>query len=84
MRWELESDLGAFDARVRPLLEAHLENNVVATVLAGTVQGQFQLSPPVLAVAADAGGAVVAAALRTAPWPMLCTPVAPDGAAALV
>jgi predicted GNAT family acetyltransferase len=84
MRWELESDLGAFEARVRPLLEAHIENNVVATVLAGTVQGQFQLSPPVLAVGVEGGGAVVAAALRTAPWPMLCTPVDPDDGAALV
>ncbi|HEX3977404.1 MAG TPA: GNAT family N-acetyltransferase [Solirubrobacteraceae bacterium] len=84
MRWELETDLGAFEARVRPLLQAHIENNVVATVLAGTVQGQHRMSPPVLAVAMDGGGAVTAAALRTAPWPMLCTPVDPDDAAALV
>ncbi len=84
VRWELEPDLGAFDARVRPLLEAHIENNVVATVLAGTVQGQFRMSPPVLAVGVDSGGGVAAAALRTAPWPMLCTPVDPDDAEALV
>jgi RimJ/RimL family protein N-acetyltransferase len=84
MRWELEPDLGAFEARVRPLLEAHIENNVVATVLSGTVQGQFRASPPVLAVGVDGGGGVAAAALRTAPWPMLCTPVGPDDADALV
>jgi uncharacterized protein len=84
MRWELEPDLGAFDARVRPLLEAHIENNVVATVLTGTIQGQFHASPPVLAVGVDDTGAVAAAALRTAPWPMLCTPVDADDAAALV
>ena len=83
MRWELEPDLGAFAARVQPLLEAHIENNVVATVLAGTVQGQFRMSPPVLAVGVD-GGVVAAAALRTAPWPMLCTPVDPGDAEALV
>ena len=83
MRWELEPDLGAFAARVKPLLEAHIENNVVATVLAGTVQGQFRMSPPVLAVGVD-GGVVAAAALRTAPWPMLCTPVGPGDAEALV
>ncbi|MGH2896700.1 MAG: hypothetical protein ACRDPM_26010, partial [Solirubrobacteraceae bacterium] len=40
MRWRLESDLGAFDARVRPLLEAHIESNVVATVLSVPVPGR--------------------------------------------
>jgi uncharacterized protein len=84
MRWELEPDLGAFEARVRPLLEAHIVNNVVATVVAATVQGQFRMPPPVLAVGVDDAGAVEAAALRTAPWPMLCTPVHPDDGAALV
>jgi predicted GNAT family acetyltransferase len=84
VRWELEPDLGAFEARVRPLLEARIENNVVATVLAGTVEGQFRMSPPVLAVGVDDDGAVAAAALRTAPWPMLCTPINPDDAVTLV
>ena len=84
MRWELEPDLGAFEARVRPLLEAHIENNVVATVVAGIVQGQLRMSPPVLVVGVDNAGAVAAAALRTAPWPMLCTPVDPADAEALV
>jgi len=84
MRWEIEPDLGAFDERVRPLLEAHIENNVVATVLMGTLEGQFHASPPVLAVGTDDGGTVVAAAMRTAPWPMLCTPVDPEDAASLV
>lgn len=84
MRWEIEPDLGAFDGRVRPLLEAHIENNVVATVLMGTLEGRFHASPPVLAVGTDDGGAVVAAAMRTAPWPMLCTPVDPEDAASLV
>lgn len=83
VRWELEPDLAVFDARVRPLLEAHIENNVVATVLTGTIQGQFHASPPLLAVGIE-GGAVMAAALRTAPWPMLCTPVDAADAAALV
>lgn len=84
MRWELEPDPHAFDARVRPLLEARIENNVVATVLAATVQGQFRMSPPMLAVGLDDARGVAAAALRTAPWPMLCTPVASDDADALV
>jgi predicted GNAT family acetyltransferase len=84
MRWELETDLGAFDARVRPLLEAHIENNVVATVLAATAQGQLRSSPPVLAVAVDDGGTVTAAALRAAPWPMLCTAIEPDDAGPLL
>jgi predicted GNAT family acetyltransferase len=87
MRWTLEPDLGAFDARVRPLLEARIVNNVAATVLMGTIQGQFgqfRASPPVLAVGVDSGGAVAAAAMRTAPWPMLCTPVDPGDADTLL
>ena len=84
MRWELEEDLGAFAARVQPLLEAHIVNNVVATVLMGTLQGQFRMAPPVLAVGLDDGGTVAAAALRTAPWPMLCTPIDPGDAVTLV
>jgi hypothetical protein len=84
MRWELEPDLGAFEARVGPLLESHIVNNVVATVVAATVQGQFRMAPPVLAVGVDDAGEVLAAALRTAPWPMLCTPVDADDAEALV
>ncbi len=83
MRWELETDLGAFGARVRPLLEAHIENNVVATVLTGTSQGQFR-SAPVLAVGVNEAGAVTAAALRTSPWPMLCTAIAPEDAGPLL
>jgi predicted GNAT family acetyltransferase len=84
MRWELEPDLGAFDARVRPLLEAHIQYNVVATVLGATAQGQFRSSPPVLAVAVDDDGTVTAAALRTAPWPMLCTAIEPEDAGPLL
>src|ERR1700733_9067628 len=84
MRWELGTNLRAFDARVRPLLEAHIENNVVATGVEGTVQGQFRSAPPVVAVGVDDGGAVTAAALRTAPWPMLCTAIEPEDAGALV
>jgi predicted GNAT family acetyltransferase len=84
MRWELGTDLGEFDARVRPLLEAHIENNVVATVLEGTVQGQIRAAPPVVAVGVDDGGAVSAAALRAAPWPMLCTAIEPEDAGALL
>ena len=84
MRWELESDLRAFDARVRPLLEARIENNVPATVLSGRLHGQYPSAPPVLAVGVDDGGAVAAAALRTPPWLMLCTPIEAADAAALL
>jgi GNAT superfamily N-acetyltransferase len=84
MRWELETDLAAFDARVRPLLEAHIESNVVATVLSGTVQGQFRAKPPVLAIGLDDDGRPGAAAMRTAPWPMLCTELRPVDADALL
>jgi RimJ/RimL family protein N-acetyltransferase len=80
MRWILEPDLDAFAARVWPLLEARIENNVVATVLSGAVEGQFRAAAPVLAIGVDEGGAVAAAAMRTAPWPMLCTGLAPGQA----
>ncbi len=83
MRWELEPDLHVFEVRVRPLLEARIENNVPATVLAGTLQGQFQSTPPLLAVGVD-DGAVAAAALRTPPWLMLCTPIGADDARTLL
>ena len=84
MHWTLEPDLDAFAARVRPLLEARIENNVVATVLSGAVEGQFRAAVPVLAVGQDERGDVAAAAMRTAPWPMLCTALAPDEAEALL
>jgi RimJ/RimL family protein N-acetyltransferase len=84
MHWTLEPDLDVFAARVRPLLEARIENNVVATVLSGAVEGQFRAAVPVLAVGQDERGDVAAAALRTAPWPMLCTALAADEAEALL
>lgn len=83
MRWVLEHDVNAFAARVRPLLEAHIANNVVATVLAGTIEGQSH-APPLLAVGLDGTDAVAAAAMRTAPWPILCTGFGPDDAEALL
>ena len=55
MRWVLEHDVNAFAARVRPLLEAHIANNVMATVLSATIEGQFRAGPPMLAVGLDAG-----------------------------
>ena len=84
MRWLLEPDLEVFAARVRPLLEARIENNVVATVLSGIVDGHLRAAPPVLAVGLDDSGSVAAAALRTAPWPMLCTALGRGDAAELL
>ncbi|HTU94196.1 MAG TPA: GNAT family N-acetyltransferase [Solirubrobacteraceae bacterium] len=84
MRWEAEPDLHAFDVRVRPLLEARIENNVPATVLTGMLQGQHLATPPVLAVGVGEDGMIAAAALRTPPWLMLCTPVKAGDAAALL
>jgi predicted GNAT family acetyltransferase len=84
VRWILEPDLDTFDRRVRPLLEARIENNVIATVLAGIVEGQFRAAPPVLAIGSDDDGRVAAAAMRTAPWPMLCTAMTAADATALI
>ena len=84
MRWELAPDLKAFAARVRPLLESDIANNVVATVLAGSVEGHYESAPPLLAVGLGPSGAVAAVAMRTAPWPMLCTAFGPDDADTLL
>ncbi|HEY2317074.1 MAG TPA: GNAT family N-acetyltransferase [Solirubrobacteraceae bacterium] len=84
MRWVLEPDLDAFHGRVRSLLEARIENNVVATVLSGTIDGQFHAAPPVRAIGLDERGAVAAAAMRTTPWPMLCTGLGPGDAGGLL
>jgi hypothetical protein len=84
VRWELETDLRAFDARVRPLLEARIENNVPTTILAAALQGQFDSVTPVLAVGVHGDGTVAAAALRTPPWLMLCTAIDADDAAGLL
>jgi RimJ/RimL family protein N-acetyltransferase len=62
MRWQLDADLGAFARRVGPLLEARIVNNVVATVVAGTVEGQYRTSSPVLALARSRGYASSAVA----------------------
>jgi RimJ/RimL family protein N-acetyltransferase len=84
MRWVLEHDLDAFAARVGPLLEAHIANNVVATVLSATIEGQFRAAPPLLAMALDGGGVVAAVAMRVAPWPILCTGFGPADADSLM
>jgi RimJ/RimL family protein N-acetyltransferase len=84
MRWVVEHDVNAFAPRVRPLLETHIANNVMATVLAATVDGQFRAAPALLAVGLDGSGAVAAAAMRTPPWHILCTGFGPDDAEALL
>ena len=84
MRWELVPDPDAFAARARPLLESDIANNVVATVLSGITGGQFRAARPLLAMGVDGSEAVAAVAMRTAPWPMLCTAFDPGEADALV
>lgn len=84
MRWVLEDDLDTFAARVRPLLEAHIANNVAATVLSATLEGQFRAAPPLLAIGLDEGGGVAAVAMRVTPWPILCTGFGPADADSLM
>ena len=70
---ELTGDVTAFTRDAGPFLARRPETNVLATVLAGIVEGRFSDPPPVLAIVRDDNGVVTAAALRTPPRAMLCS-----------
>jgi uncharacterized protein len=83
MEIEITRDSAGFAGSARDFLAARLEHNVLATVLdnvlrtergAGCTSGDLALSrdSPLFAVGSEpATGEVIAAALRTPPWPML-------------
>jgi predicted GNAT family acetyltransferase len=80
MEFVFDRDPAEFAAAVQPFLDAHIECNILATVLLGALEGR-PIEPPTLARGLDEQGEVVAAALRLPPWPMLCSeldPVAAD------
>jgi hypothetical protein len=73
MRFIINGDPRRFAETVGPFLEARIECNVLATILRGVLNGQFTKRAPVLARGIGAGTEVAAVALRTPPWPMVCS-----------
>jgi RimJ/RimL family protein N-acetyltransferase len=79
--WRLTTDAREFDAAAGGFVAGALERNVMATVFADTLAGTYEHT--LFAYALD-DDAVVAAALRTAPWPLLVDGVDAELAAALL
>jgi hypothetical protein len=82
MRVALTRDAEAFARRATPLLEARMENNLLATVLAA--QRARRSAGGLFATVEDDAGRVVGAALRTAGRPMLATGLQPAAAVELI
>ena len=74
---EPTDDPTAFAAAVGEWLAPRARYTVLATVLDGILHGRHADPPPRFAVVRDGEGAVSGAALRTPPWPLLCTEVDP-------
>jgi len=70
---ELFEDSEQFARHAGPLLESTVLNTVLATVLHGVFAGHYGDSSPRFAVVTDGAGEVTGAALRTPPWPLVCT-----------
>jgi GNAT superfamily N-acetyltransferase len=73
MRVQLTDDAELFARRADAFLAARAERNVLATVLLRSRRVPADAQPPLFAYALDDDDAVVAAALRTPPWPMLAS-----------
>ncbi len=84
MRYVLTRDPDEFAARTEAFLAAHLECNVLATVLLRVLDGGHRDPPPVFAYGLAPGGEVGFAALRTPPWPLLASPLGDASAEALI
>jgi RimJ/RimL family protein N-acetyltransferase len=57
-----------------------MEHNVLATILVAALDGDFRETAPLFAYAEDSAGTVTAAALRTPPFSIVATELAPDAA----
>jgi predicted GNAT family acetyltransferase len=75
LQFVLTRDPEEFAARTGGLLAAHLECNVLATVLMNVRSGAHREPPPVFVYGLAPGDEVAFAAMRTPPWPMLTTPL---------
>jgi RimJ/RimL family protein N-acetyltransferase len=84
VRLVLTGDQHEFAAHAAGLLEARVEYNVMATVLAGVLAGDYANSTRLFAYALDDVGELEFAALRQPPWPMLVTELPPAASRELV
>jgi predicted GNAT family acetyltransferase len=80
VRYVLTDDPEEFSARTAAFFAAHIECNVLATVLLRVLDGGHRDPPPLFAYGLASGGEVAFAALRTPPWPLLASPLI-DGTA---
>jgi len=81
---ELLDDSKQFARNAGPLLESTVLNTVLATVLHGVVAGHYDDSSPRFAIVTDGAGEVTGAALRTPPWPLVCTALSAGDAGELM
>jgi predicted GNAT family acetyltransferase len=70
--------------RAERFLAERIERNVIATILAGLRHGGPVERRPLFAYAPAADGGVRAVALRTPPWPLLCSELSAGDADALL
>lgn len=84
MNFTVTRDPEEFERHVWPLLEARLDCNVLATVLLAVLDGHYDGVEKCFAYRRDRAGQTVTAAMRTAPFPMLCTALGPGEAEALL
>ena len=80
----LTRDAAAFADRAWDFLQARIECNILATVLTAVRAGTLPRRGELFACVLDGSGRVRGAALRTPPRPMLCSPLEPDAADALI
>ncbi len=73
MHLRLTDDAELFARHANVFLAARAERNVLATVLLRARTAPVGAQPPLFAYALDDDDAVVAAAMRTPPWPMLAS-----------
>ncbi|HET9104556.1 MAG TPA: GNAT family N-acetyltransferase [Solirubrobacteraceae bacterium] len=73
MQFTVTRDATAFRDVVWPLLESRVQNNLLATVLIGVLAGDYDRVDRYFAYRLDQGGRAVTAAIRTAPFPLLCS-----------
>jgi predicted GNAT family acetyltransferase len=84
VRFVLTRDPEEFAAHAGAFLEGRVECNVMATVLIRTRRAGALAQSPLFARGVDDDGQVLAAALRTPPWPLLPSELEPHDAGALM
>jgi len=84
MGFILTDDVQRFHDAAWPLLAARLDGNVIASVLLGALEGRYDDVQTWFAYRSNDSGHAVTAALRTAPFPMLCTALGPGEAELLL